>query len=98
MSAPPIRRRRLLATLGAVALTVAAAVAALGANLGLFGLTDDHGGPGHFPPVSTRIGAPGSGGALDVVTGSAPSSPTVPITSRPRHAEGHERVHDADDD
>jgi hypothetical protein len=46
-------RRKLLATTGAVSLTAAAAVVAVGANFGLFGLAGDGAKAGHFEPVSS---------------------------------------------
>ena len=44
-------RRKALAAAGAVSLTAAAAAAAVGANFGLFGLTDPSGGVGKLSPV-----------------------------------------------
>jgi len=50
-----MERRKALATAGAVTTVVVAATLALGANLGLFGLTDDGGGPGTFDPVDASV-------------------------------------------
>ena len=47
-----MNRRKLLATTGAVSLTAAAAVVAMGANFGLFGLTDEGTDVGRFQPVT----------------------------------------------
>ena len=47
-----MNRRKLLATTGAVSLTAAAAVVAIGANIGLFGLTDTGTDVGRFQPVT----------------------------------------------
>jgi hypothetical protein len=47
-----MNRRKLLATTGAVSLTAAAAVVAMGANIGLFGLTDTGTDVGRFQPVT----------------------------------------------
>jgi hypothetical protein len=47
-----MNRRKLLATTGAVSLTAAAAVVAIGANIGLFGLTDTGTDVGTFQPVT----------------------------------------------
>jgi hypothetical protein len=45
-----MERRKAFATAGAVSVTALAAVVALGANMGLFGLARE-GGPGHFKLV-----------------------------------------------
>ena len=46
-----MQRRKALAAAGAITATATAAVIALGANLGLFGLTGDQSGPGSFKLV-----------------------------------------------
>jgi hypothetical protein len=46
-----MQRRKALAAAGAITATATAAVIALGANLGLFGLTADQSGPGTFKLV-----------------------------------------------
>ena len=56
-----MERRKAFATAGAVTMTALAAVVALGANVGIFGLTGTDDGPGQFKLVgSSRQGtAPG---------------------------------------
>jgi hypothetical protein len=50
-----MQRRKALATAGAISATALAATIALGANLGLFGLTTASGGPGTLEPVSPKV-------------------------------------------
>jgi hypothetical protein len=48
---PTVERRKAFATAGAVSITAVAVVVALGANMGLFGLTRHDDGPGQFKLV-----------------------------------------------
>ena len=65
-----MERRTLLATTGAVSLTAAAAVIAIGSNFGLFGLTGGAAKAGHLQPVaatsSTTVPKPPAVIYLDV--------------------------------
>jgi len=53
-----MQRRNAIATAGAVTATATAAVIALGANFGIFGLTDENSKVGKFPAVDARTNAP----------------------------------------
>lgn len=86
-----MQRRKALAAAGAITVTATAAVIALGANLGLFGLTGDQSGPGTFKLVD-QVGTPatqvvdipvpvGSGSG----TGSSPSG--APSTIPPQRTD-----------
>jgi hypothetical protein len=58
----PMQRRNVLAVTGALGAVVVAAVIAVAANVGLFGLTRDEGGPGHLRLVTdvTVVATPGT--------------------------------------
>jgi hypothetical protein len=53
-----MQRRKAIATAGAVTATATAAVIALGANFGIFGLADEHSNVGKFPAVDASSNAP----------------------------------------
>jgi hypothetical protein len=95
-----MQRRKALATAGAISVTALAATIALGANLGLFGLTDDHGGPGNFAPVGAARHGPV--GTTEVADLGSPVRDAVPTTGQDRGArdesrEGHEPAGHEDD-
>jgi len=87
-----MQRRKALAAAGAITATATAAVIALGANLGLFGLTGDQSGPGSFKlvdqatPVTQVVDIPVPVTAASG-TGSSPSGksyapqPTAPTVA-----------------
>jgi len=62
-----MQRRSVLAATGALGAVAIAALIAVAANVGLFGLTRDEGGPGHLRLVT---------GATVVTTGPQPGSTT----------------------
>jgi hypothetical protein len=53
-----MQRRKAIATAGAVTATATAAVIALGANFGIFGLADERSNVGKFPAVDASSNAP----------------------------------------
>ena len=71
-----MQRRKALATAGAISVTALAATIALGANLGLFGLTDNSSGPGNFAPVGAHHASVTRTEVVDVpaLTGDSPTS------------------------
>lgn len=77
-----MERRSALATAGAVALTAATAAVAIGANFGLFGLTDGHARIGKLSPVAAT--------SSSVPSTELPSS-TKPTSTptRPREVDDH---------
>jgi hypothetical protein len=89
-----MERRKLLATTGAVSLTAAAAVIAIGSNFGVFGLTDGPAKAGHLQPVaatsSTTLPEPPAVIYLDVQ-----DPPLAPASTPPASVDG---AHDTDDD
>lgn len=88
-----MERRKALATAGAATAAALAATIALGANLGLFGLTSSGAGPGTFepvdatkPPPRTEVidvpvpvtGATGGGGAASSGGAAPTAAPAAP--------------------
>lgn len=68
-----MHRRSVLAAIGVIVGIMVAVAIAVAANVGLFGLTRDEGGPGHLRLVDS---AP-------VITTTAPTQPTLSTTSAP---------------
>jgi hypothetical protein len=88
-----MQRRNAIATAGAVTATATAAVVALGANFGIFGLAQQDSNVGRFPAVEATSTAPAT-----------PSPSQVDPSARSRHDDdhipqrGHDRGSDHDDD
>jgi len=74
-----MERRRAFAYAGATTIAALAAVIAIGANLGLFGLTRQASGAGRLTPVATTPVQPAS--AVTVYVDAPPASPTTATTS-----------------
>ena len=86
-----MERRKALATAASVSAVALAATIALGANVGLFGLTSDGKSPGSFELVDSKssepivrteivdvpVTAPGSGGSTSGPNGTPSVSPTA---------------------
>jgi hypothetical protein len=94
-----MERRKAVATAGAVTAMGIAAVIALGANLGLFGLTGHESGPGHFKLVDSKP----TPQITQVVDGSdvPPSSATASVPRGDHERPGEERTtagHGSDED
>jgi hypothetical protein len=93
-----MERRSAFAAAGAVVLTAAAAALAIGANFGLFGLTDDATRVGKLEPVAATQPADGSNsapaepGPTAISTGAAGSRPS----STAHAGSGSEPQHDSD--
>ena len=87
-----MQRRKALATAGGITVTALAATIALGANLGLFGLTNDQSGPGDFAPVSSATRTE----VVDVPVPVTASTPRPAAGAEPRPAgESHsEEAHE----
>jgi hypothetical protein len=94
-------RKRKLATAGAISLTATAAVVALGASVGLFGLTDDSPRVGKLSPIdstqTTTATTPDDIQTI-IVEDPAPAAPNGAagtVTTTPRHTEpGDDRGND----
>lgn len=79
-----MERRKAFATAGAVSITAVAAVVALGANMGLFGLTRHDDGPGQFKLVdNTAQSRPVVRTEVVDVPVPVPSAPSGASSSRP---------------
>lgn len=85
-----MQRRKAIATAGAVTATATAAVIALGANFGIFGLADEGSKVGKFPAVEATTGAP-----APEAPASAPSSRDDDHGREP--GEGHRSERQEDD-
>jgi hypothetical protein len=74
-------RRKAFATAGAVSVTALALVVALGANMGLFGLTRHDDGPGNFKLIdNTQQAKPSVRTEIVDVPVPAPAAPPAPVT------------------
>ena len=102
-------RRKKLATAGAVSLTATAAVVALGASVGLFGLTDNSSRVGKLSPIDAthddQLDDPGrqDDHRRRPAAGHAPEVPRAtiapaPDSERPRSNAGHEPADQHQDD
>jgi hypothetical protein len=80
-----MERRKAFATAGAVSVTALVAVVALGANVGLFGLTGPTDGPGQFKLVGSTQQSSTPQVGTDVVGGPVPVA--VPGSTETRHSE-----------
>ncbi len=75
-----MERRKLLATTGAVSLTAAAAVIAIGSNFGVFGLTDGPAKAGNLQPVAATSSTTAPK-VPEVITLDVQDPPLAPATS-----------------
>lgn len=71
-----MNKRKALAAAAAITMVALAATIALGANLGLFGLTTARSGPGDFAPVG--VDASAAAGHTESAGGPAPTGATEP--------------------
>ena len=71
-------RRKAFATAGAVSVTAIVVVGALGANVGLFGLTRHDDGPGQFALVGSTDQSPTPDVSTEGVDAPAPGVPPAP--------------------
>ena len=81
-----MQRRNVLAATGALGAVAVAAVIAVAANVGLFGLTRDQGGPGHLRLVTDVT--------VNTTTATQPGSTTS--TTFVKH-DGDDKAHHGDD-
>jgi hypothetical protein len=88
-----MQRRKAIATAGAVTATATAAVIALGANFGIFGLAQEDSNVGKFPAVEPTSTAP-------TATPPSPVDPSARSRQDDDHSpqRGHDRGSDHDDD
>ena len=84
-----MERRKAIATAGAVTATATAAVIALGANFGIFGLADENSKVGKFPAVEATSNAPAAT--------SAPGAPHRDDDRSPARGADHKAEHHEDD-
>lgn len=77
-----MERHKAFATAGAVSVTALAAVVALGANVGLFGLTGPNDGPGRFKLVDSAQQSPAPVVRTEIVDVPVPISPPAGASSR----------------
>ncbi|MCJ7672931.1 MAG: hypothetical protein MUP67_12930 [Acidimicrobiia bacterium] len=82
-----MQRRKAFATAGAVSVTALALVVALGANVGLFGLTRHDDGPGRFKLVGNTSASPSAVAPAGTSAPSATSSSGGQPTSDDHEAE-----------
>lgn len=84
-----MQRRKAIATAGAITATATAAVIALGANFGIFGLADENSNVGKFPAVDASSSAPAA---------TSPSVRPPALDDHSGHEPGNDSRHGQDED